>query len=124
MPVLGISPCRILCDLPVYDFLGYPLGDLQGACDGCRFNPATSNEKFDLGRATGFRVNPNDDAYSAKSVRPVASFFSLPPHKPLFSVLSPVLPVPESLAKLLSGDSADDFQVVVSKEATFLWINT
>jgi len=33
MPVLGISPCRILCYLPVYDFQGYPLGDLHGACD-------------------------------------------------------------------------------------------
>jgi hypothetical protein len=41
------------------------------------------------------------------------------PHKPSFSVLSPVLRVPESVAKLLSGDSADDFQLVVSKEATF-----
>jgi len=29
MPVLGIRPCRILCDLPVYDFQGYFLGYLQ-----------------------------------------------------------------------------------------------
>jgi len=42
MPVLGVGPGRILCDLPVYDFQGYPLGDLHGACDGCRFDPATS----------------------------------------------------------------------------------
>ena len=41
MPVLGISPCGILSDLLVYDFQGYPLGDLQGACDRCRFDPKT-----------------------------------------------------------------------------------
>ena len=37
MPVLGISPCRILCDLPVYDFQGYPLGidDLVFVTHGC-----------------------------------------------------------------------------------------
>jgi hypothetical protein len=57
MAVLGIGPGRILCDLPVYDFLGYPLGNLQGACDRCRFDTATSNEKLDLGRITGFRVD-------------------------------------------------------------------
>jgi hypothetical protein len=41
MPVLGISLSRVLCDLPVYDFLGYLLGDLQGACDRGRFDPKT-----------------------------------------------------------------------------------
>ena len=80
MPVLGISPFRILCDLPGYDFQGYPLGDLQATRDRCRFDPATCNEKLDLGRAAGFRVNANDDAYSAKSGRPVAGFFPLTPH--------------------------------------------
>jgi hypothetical protein len=77
MSVLGISPCRILCDLLVYDFQGC---DLQGACDGCQFDPATSNEKLDLGRATGFRVNPNDDAYSAKNGRPASGVSPLFPH--------------------------------------------
>jgi hypothetical protein len=79
MPVLGISPCRILRDLPVYDFHGDLLGDLQGACDRSEFDPATSNEKLDLDRATGYRANPYDDSDSAKRGTPVAGFWPLLP---------------------------------------------
>jgi hypothetical protein len=119
MPVLGISPSGILSHLLIHDFQGYPLCYLQAACDRRGFRELAVEVPGYFSRLVGFRVDPNPDRNSFVLGKPILRGSALPPHKPSFSVLSPVLRVPESVAKLLSGDSADDFQLVVSKEATF-----
>jgi hypothetical protein len=57
MSVLGISPGRILGDLPVYDFQGYPPGDLQGASDGRGFRKFAAEIPGYFNRLVGFGVD-------------------------------------------------------------------
>ena len=94
MPVLGGFPMRGVLNEPINHFKADLLGIRNAARQRCRFIEFSVNEKLDLGRLTGFGVDLNDDSNSAKSGRPVAGF-GLLPHSLHFSVLSPVLPVPE-----------------------------
>jgi hypothetical protein len=71
MPVFGVSPCRVRCDLPVYDFLGYPLGDLQGACDGRGFRELTVEIPAYFSWLVGFGVDPNSRRKSSVIRKPV-----------------------------------------------------
>ena len=78
MPVLGISPGRILSDLPVYDFHGYPLGDLRCACDRHGLRKFAAEVPAYFSWMTVIRVDPNPDRNSFALGKPILGSALLP----------------------------------------------